>query len=55
MVANTSYYYRPGLFRPRVYGSTTTYYTPGAAYVPSYYSYSPGYYSYYYTPRYFRY
>ncbi|MCC6420304.1 MAG: hypothetical protein IT429_18880 [Gemmataceae bacterium] len=45
--ASTSYYVRPGLFRPRVY-SATTFYGPAP-------SYSAVYGSAYYTPLYFRY
>jgi hypothetical protein len=45
--ASTSYYVRPGLFRPRVY-SATTYYGPAP-------SYGAVYGSAYYTPLYFRY
>jgi len=43
---STSYYVRPGLFRPRVYGATTYY---GPVVTPAYYG--PA----YYTPRYYRY
>ncbi len=43
---STSYYVRPGLFRPRVYSATTYY---GPAVTPAYYGSS------YYTPLYYRY